>query len=50
MSKNFKCKGENMVNLNEIYEVVIEDTNIFANGVCHIDSFVVFVENALKGE
>ncbi|MBQ4510188.1 MAG: 23S rRNA (uracil(1939)-C(5))-methyltransferase RlmD [Clostridia bacterium] len=39
-----------MVNLNEIYEVVIEDTNIFANGVCHIDSFVVFVENALKGE
>ena len=39
-----------MVNQNEIYEVQIEDTNIFANGTCHIDSFVVFVENTLKGE
>ena len=39
-----------MVNLNEIYTVEIEDTNIFANGICHIDSFVVFVEGALKGE
>ena len=39
-----------MVNLNEIYTVEIEDTNIFANGICHIDSFVVFVENTLKGE
>ena len=50
MEYNFKCKGENMVNLNEIYEVIIEDTNIFANGICHIDSFVVFVEGALKNE
>lgn len=39
-----------MVNLNEIYTVEIEDTNIFANGICHIDSFVVFVEGALKNE
>jgi len=39
-----------MVSLNEIYTVEIEDTNIFANGVCHIDSFVVFVEGAIKGE
>ncbi len=39
-----------MVNLNEIYTVEIEDTNVFANGICHIDSFVVFVENTLKGE
>jgi len=39
-----------MVNLNEIYTVEIEDTNIFANGICHIDSFVVFVEGAIKGE
>ena len=39
-----------MVNLNEIYTVEIEDTNIFANGICHIDSFVIFVEGALKGE
>ncbi len=50
MENNFKYKGENMVNQNEIYTVEIEDTNIFANGVCHIDSFVVFVEGALKGE
>lgn len=39
-----------MVTINEIYEVEIEDTNIFANGICHIDSFVVFVEGAIKGE
>ena len=39
-----------MVGLNEIYTVEIEDTNIFANGICHIDSFVVFVEGAIKGE
>ncbi len=39
-----------MVNLNQIYTVEIEDTNIFANGICHIESFVVFVEGALKGE
>lgn len=39
-----------MVKLNEIYTVEIEDTNIFANGICHIDSFVVFVEGALIGE
>lgn len=39
-----------MVNLNEIYTVEIEDTNIFANGICHIDSFVVFVYGGIKGE
>ena len=27
-----------------------KDTNIFANGICHIDSFVVFVYGAIKGE
>ncbi len=39
-----------MVNQGEIYTVIIEDTNIFANGICHIDSFVVFVDGTLKGE
>ena len=39
-----------MVKLDEVYEVIIEDTNVYANGICHIDSFVVFVENTLKGE
>ena len=39
-----------MVKINEIYTVEIEEVNIFGNGVCHIDSFVVFVGRALKGE
>ena len=39
-----------MVNLNEVYTVEIEDTNIFANGICHVDSFVVFVDGGIKGE
>ena len=43
-------KEENMLKVNEIYTVRIEETNIFANGVCHIDNVVVFVENALQGE
>ena len=34
----------------DIYNVKIEDTNIFANGICHIDGMVVFVEKALAGE
>lgn len=39
-----------MVKIGEIYTVNIEDVNIFANGVCHIDGFVVFVKGALAGE
>ncbi len=39
-----------MVKQNEIYTVEIEESNIFANGICHIDSFVVFVLGVLKGE
>ena len=39
-----------MVKQNEIYTVEIEENNVFGNGICHIDSFVVFVEGALKGE
>ena len=39
-----------MVRINDIYTVEIEDTNIFGNGVCHIDGFVVFVNGALTGE
>lgn len=39
-----------MVKTGERYRVKIEDVNIFGNGICHIDSFVVFVKNALLGE
>lgn len=39
-----------MVGVNDVYAVKIEDTNIFANGVCHIDGLVVFVNGALTGE
>ena len=39
-----------MVKIGEAYSVKIEDVNIFGNGICHIDSFVVFVKNALAGE
>ncbi len=39
-----------MVKINDIYTVTIEDVNIFGNGICHIDGFVVFVSGALKGE
>ena len=39
-----------MLNLNDVYEVQIEEMNIFANGVCHIDSMVVFVFGAITGE
>ena len=39
-----------MVALDEIYEVEIESVNIFGNGVCHIDSFVVFVSDAIALE
>ena len=39
-----------MVKINDIFTVEIEDTNIFANGICHIDGMVVFVEKALVGE
>ena len=39
-----------MVKINDIFTVKIEDTNIFANGICHIDGMVVFVEKAISGE
>lgn len=39
-----------MVKTGERYRVKIEDVNIFGNGICHIDSFVVFVKNALLDE
>ena len=39
-----------MVKINDIFTVEIEDTNIFANGICHIDGMVIFVERALAGE
>lgn len=39
-----------MLEINNTYLVRIEETNIFANGVCHINDMVVFVENALAGE
>ncbi len=39
-----------MINVGETYSVVIEDTNIYAKGVCHIDNMVVFVDGAITGE
>ena len=39
-----------MLNVGDTYTVEIEDTNAFANGVCHIDNMVVFVEGAITGE
>lgn len=39
-----------MLSLGQRYRVTIEDTNIFANGVCHIDDMVVFVKGAITGE
>ena len=39
-----------MVKINDVYTVEITDTNIFGNGICHIDGFVVFVDGALAGE
>ena len=39
-----------MVKINDVYNVDITDTNIFGNGICHIDGFVVFVGGALVGE
>ena len=39
-----------MVKINDVYTVEIIDTNIFGNGICHIDGMVVFVCGALVGE
>ena len=39
-----------MLNIGEIYTVKIEDTNIFANGICHIENRVVFVNGAITNE
>ena len=39
-----------MLNIGQRYTVSIQDTNIFAKGVCHIDGIVVFVNDAITGE
>ncbi len=39
-----------MLNIGQVYTVEIEDTNIFAYGICRIDNMVVFVKGAIKGE
>ena len=39
-----------MLSVGQRYNVAIEDTNIFANGVCHIDDIAVFVKGAITGE
>ena len=39
-----------MLNVGQRYTVTIEDTNIFAKGVCHIDNIVIFVDGAITGE
>ena len=39
-----------MLKVGDNYRVCIEDTNIYGNGVCHIDNKVVFVEKAVLGD
>ena len=39
-----------MLNVGQTYSVTIEDTNIYAKGVCHIDNMVVFVDGAITEE
>lgn len=39
-----------MLELYKRYSVTIEETNIFAKGVCHLDGIVVFVDNAQAGD
>ena len=39
-----------MINVGGCHSVVIEDTNIFGKGVCHVENIVVFVDGAVKGE
>ena len=39
-----------MLNIGDKYTVKIEDTNIFSNGVCHIENMVVFVDGAITNE
>jgi len=39
-----------MLNIGDTFTVYIEDTNIFAKGVCHIDNLAVFVDGAITGE
>ena len=38
------------MNINDIYEVVIDSVDSNGNGVCRIDNFVVFVPYALMNE
>ena len=39
-----------MLNIGDKHTVVIEETNVFAKGVCHVDSMVVFVDGGITGE
>ena len=39
-----------MLNVGDRHTVVIEETNVFAKGVCHVDNIVVFVDGAITGE
>ena len=39
-----------MIAVGERYTVKIEDTNVFAKGICHIENMVVFVSGAITGE
>jgi tRNA/tmRNA/rRNA uracil-C5-methylase (TrmA/RlmC/RlmD family) len=36
-----------MLEINSVYQVSIEENNIFSNGICHIDGQVVFVKGAV---
>ncbi|MBQ7226371.1 MAG: 23S rRNA (uracil(1939)-C(5))-methyltransferase RlmD [Clostridia bacterium] len=39
-----------MLKIGQRFKVKIEDTNIFANGICRLDNMVVFVKGAITGE
>ena len=39
-----------MLYIGDTYIVKIEDTNIYANGICHIENMVVFVTGAITNE
>ena len=39
-----------MLKIGDLYTVLIEDGNVFANGICHIDNMAVFVEGAMAKE
>lgn len=39
-----------MLHIGDTYTVIVEETNIFGNGVCHVEGVAVFVEGAMIGD